>query len=132
MRLLSAVLLVSMLMPAATEAIGLEREQDQQSPAVKALLGTALQHGSVRVIVGLRVTGNPDPQTIRRLQSAVLRRVLRTSKPQPTTVRFDAIPYLSLSVDPKQLRRLIDDPDVVSIQEDVPVPPSSSSSNHLE
>jgi subtilisin family serine protease len=46
-------------------------------------------------------------------------------------VAFPYIPYLSLFVDPVQLDRLLDDPDVVSIEEDVLLRPGDAQSNAL-
>ena len=64
---------------------------------------------------------------LREVQDGVVERVLG-SVWAPGIVRFTFIPYMSLFVNAEQLDRLITDPQVVSIQEDVPSFPSLSES----
>jgi hypothetical protein len=56
------------------------------------------------------------------MQTAVLQRSLR-GIPADRVVRFEVIPFLSVWVDAGQLQRLLTDPQVISVQEDIPVPP---------
>jgi hypothetical protein len=102
--------------------------------AVARLLQRAAQQGRIRVIVGLNMTMRDDErlspgeqarqaQALRRIQDAVAARVLGSPAAAGVT-RFSVIPFMSMVVDADQLRRLLDDPAVASIQEDRPVPPS--------
>lgn len=100
------------------------------------LLQRAREQGRVRVIAGLRVTMRPEHmlspaeadqqlQVLRAAQDAVASRVLgRVSGDD--IVRFDFIPYMSMWADAAQVSRLLTDPQVVVVQEDVPSPPSDT------
>ncbi len=90
----------------------------------------ARKTGQVRVIVGLRMAlrmedtlsqAEVDSQQrrLRATQDAVAARVLGSAS-APGVDRFTFIPYMSLLVDAAQLDRLLADPQVVSIYEDVP------------
>jgi len=97
------------------------------------LIDKASREGPVRVIVGLRMILRPEHtvsadvaadqrRALRRGQNAVAERILgRTSGED--IVHFDTIPFLSMWVDGRQAERLLADPDVVVIQEDLPSPP---------
>jgi subtilisin family serine protease len=61
------------------------------------------------------------------LQNAVAARVLGSSSDQ-AIVRFDVIPAMSLFVNAPQLRKLLADPQVVSINEDIPMQPEATAS----
>jgi subtilisin family serine protease len=108
---------------------------------IAALRQKAHSRGVVRVIVGLRMAVRPEHRLVpdqaalqarqlRWMQQAVARRVLGRSAGDDI-VAFPYIPYLSLFVDAVQLERLLGDPDVVSLQEDVPAAPADSQSNEL-
>ena len=92
------------------------------------LLQRARERREIGVIVGLRTTMRMEHtlapaevsiqrQSLLRLQNAVAARVLGSGA---AAERFRFIPYMSLYVDPAQLVRLLADPQVVSVQEDVP------------
>ncbi len=110
----------------------------QISAAAAALAQQAREQGQVRVIVGLRFTMRPEDtlppaqaeqqlQALQAAQDAVASRVLgRVSGDD--IVRFDFIPYMSIYVDAAQLSRLLADPQVAVVQEDVPSPPSDKDS----
>lgn len=97
------------------------------------LVQRAVEQGEVRVIVGLNITmraedtltaaaAGAQQRALRSLQDGVAARVL--GSPDAAGVeRFTFIPYMSMFVDANQLRALIADPQVVSIQEDVPQHP---------
>jgi subtilisin family serine protease len=109
---------------------------DKQSTAFRvaaaALARKAAQRGHVRVIAGLRASVGPldelsDADAARQraalklAQARVGARVLGPGA--PGAVMFDTIPFVSMFVSATQLNRLIADPDVVSIEEDVPLRP---------
>jgi hypothetical protein len=108
--------------------------------AAAQLLQRAEQQRRIRVIVGLNlemrdVGGTADAarqsQALRAMQDAVAARVLG-SQSADGVVRFSAIPFMSMFVNAAQVRRLLDDPAVTSIQEDRPIPPSFNRSGpHL-
>ena len=117
-------IVVDMLAPAAARA-----------QAETALLRKAQQRGEVRVIVGLRTAMRPPhalspaevgSQTfaLRAAQDAVVTRVLGPAAAADGKVtRFDIVPFVSMFVNASELDRLLADPDVVNVQEDVPLKP---------
>lgn len=103
--------------------------------AVARLLQRAEQKGRIRVIVGLDTAVRDEDglspgetkrlaRALRTMQAAVVKRVFGSSSADGV-VRFSTIPFLSMFVNADQLRRLLDDPAVSSIQEDRPVAPST-------
>ena len=102
----------------------------------------AQAQGQIRVIVGLRMAMQDGGHTygrarlrrqIRALQSVqtgVAARVLGAADAQSGD-RFTFIPYMSMFVNAEQLGRLLADPQVVSIQEDIPTPPLLAQSGPL-
>jgi subtilisin family serine protease len=103
------------------------------TPEANAIVTRAQQKGRIRVIVGLRITMQPQhaissaaaeqqSRALQTIQSRVATRVLGQNLPSDA-VKFDFIPYMSLFVNAAQAARLVADPDVVSVQEDVPQPP---------
>jgi subtilisin family serine protease len=100
---------------------------------IDQLVQRARAQGQVRVIVGLRMTMRME-HTLSRAQAAAQLRVLQSvqsgvaarvlgSADSQSEDRFTFIPFMSMFVDAAQLRRLLADPQVVSVQEDVPSPP---------
>lgn len=113
--------------------------------ATAALLGRAQERGQLRLIVGLREqpAGGLAPQTAaaQRATLAASQRALLAdigARPQrdgslagagvQATTLFATIPYLALTADPAALQRLLTDPRVASVQEDVAVPPTLAQS----
>jgi subtilisin len=102
------------------------------------LISKAEAEGTVRVIVGLQASFEPEgyldgPQAvisqrggIRRAQDDMVNR-LPTVNAQ-SIKRFQTIPYIAMEVDAAGLRYLQSSPDVTSIEEDVAVPPSLAES----
>jgi len=93
----------------------------------------AQAQGRIRVIVGLRMTMRMEHtltpeqaatqlRALQAMQSGVAARVLGSAGAQSED-RFTFIPYMSMFVNAAQLRRLLVDPEVVSVEEDVPSPP---------
>jgi len=96
---------------------------------------------SIRVIVGIKTImqmehtlapaqAQAQAAALSALQRGVAARVLGSPAAQSED-RFTFIPYMSMFVDAAQLRRLLADPDVTSVQEDVPVPPLLSQSEPI-
>jgi subtilisin len=125
------VLLVSM-------ALSLHASAAAQSPEdVEALLSKAQTQGSVRVIVGLRVAfqseGKLSPRAaeaqrhaISQAQDALLNQMATHSA--WSVKKFTYIPYMAMEVDAAGLASLSSSPNVISIEEDVPIPPALSES----
>jgi subtilisin family serine protease len=113
--------------PAVVHKKDLARAQGRDAAAL--LLDRAAKQGQLRVIVGLDVTMLPEsdiPSSQKQAQLSNLRRAQaavagRAMIPASQITRFDTIPYLSAFVTAGQLRALLRDSKVVSIQEDVPV-----------
>jgi subtilisin family serine protease len=106
-------------------------ESAGKQAAVSALTEKAQRNGRIRVIIGLNVQlededrisrAQAETQT-RRLQSAQSAVSQRSSLSTADVVRFNYIPSMSAFVTAAQLQRLLNDPDVVSIVEDVPSRP---------
>jgi subtilisin family serine protease len=111
--------------------------------AAAALETQARKVGRIRVIVGLAVEMTADDdkapmaaaaeqQSLKSVQDAVIaatygRRTATASAAggdDARVRRFETIPYLSMVVTPSELRRLVADGRVTTIQEDVAVPPT--------
>ncbi len=135
---LLAALLTSGPAPAAVDAANPVTVYTQDQAAFASgggadeLVAHAAAQGTIRVIVGLKlVMLREDVLTpfgiaaqVRRLQAvqdSVIQRV--HGAPDDSAVRFTFSPYMSLFLSAAEVRRLLADPDVVSIQEDVPSPP---------
>lgn len=108
-----------------------------RSAAADELLRRA-RHGDVAVIVGLRMRLTPEDglspagkaaqlRALRAAQNGVLRRV-RGGADDEGVRRYDFIPYVAFSASAAELRRLLADPDVVSVQQDTLYAPQLSDS----
>ncbi len=108
----------------------------QTAGAANALVQRAAADGQVRVIVGLRIRMHPESAVssdvarqeaaaLDTLQNAVATRV---GTSPAALVKYRFIPYMSMFVDAAQAGRLIADPGVASIQEDIPKPPNLADS----
>ncbi len=107
-----------------------------------SLLSRARQDGTVRVIVQIGNTGyksigtlpsaravGSQRQAIAKAQDMLLARLEPSG---PTLVRrFRNIPYLAMEVDAAALSDLLQNPEVISVQEDLPVPPSLAVSTSI-
>ncbi len=111
----------------------------QEVDAAAQLMAQAEEMGTVRVLVQLdlpffRPEGDlEDVQSIQTqqlsidgLQDTVLQQMADTNT--AVIAAYQYIPYLALEVDAVALETLLQLPQVVSIEEDVPVPPTLSSS----
>jgi hypothetical protein len=100
------------------------------------LITKAKAHGSVRVIVHLRMdTWKPEGDlpdtkaaeaqrdTISRLQTKLLKRM--TSFAVTNIKLFKYVPHVAMKVDAAGLKDLMSNPDVSGISEDVALPPTS-------
>ncbi|MGQ0484891.1 MAG: S8 family peptidase [Hyphomicrobiales bacterium] len=105
------------------------------------LVQRARAQGQIRVIVGLRMKMRMEHtltsaqaaaqlRDLQALQSGVAARVLGSAGAQSQD-RFTFIPFMSIFVNEAQLRRLLADHAVASVQEDVPVPPQLNQSAPL-
>jgi subtilisin family serine protease len=110
----------------------------QATAETVARLQAELQQGGTRrVIVGLDVNTIPESKLLRpqvlaqrdRIAKAQERLLKRVSLlPANASQRLETLPYILLELDPAELELLAGDPTVLSIQEDVPVPPALESS----
>jgi subtilisin family serine protease len=105
------------------------------------LLARARQRGEIRVIIGLDLTMRDETTLTAAEQAAQLShlrlvqdqvRVRALNSPaSDRIVEFDTIPFVSAWVNAAQLERLLIDVAVVSIQEDIPVPPGLNQSTRI-
>ncbi|MCB9007866.1 MAG: S8 family serine peptidase [Ardenticatenaceae bacterium] len=110
----------------------------QQSDSFSQLTAQAEQAGTVRVLVQLdmpfRPAGALDNEQVVQAQQleidSVQENVLDELADTNTAViaAFEYIPYLALELDAAALETLASLPQVVAIEEDIPVPPALSSS----
>jgi subtilisin family serine protease len=113
-------------------------DADAKRPGGKAdqLLQRAQQQGHLKVIVGLRFVMRPpvnmppdamakQANALRAMQDRIVRRVFGTAM-REDIIRYSFIPYMAMSVDARHLTKLLSDPEVVNIQEDVPLRPADS------
>lgn len=112
----------------------------QTAAASNALVQRAAQDGQVRVIVGLRTVLHRDgavsaavarqeAEALANLQNTVATRVLGAN--HANVVNFSFIPYMSMFVNADQASRLINDPGVASIQEDIPRPAAATATDSI-
>jgi subtilisin family serine protease len=112
----------------------------QSGKDVSALMARAQTHGYVRVIVGVRVTYQPEGRldvraiqtqraSIAQAQNALLNQLAVHNA--RLTRRFTTIPYLALEVNANALRALVSAANVTSIREDQPRKPSLAQSTVL-
>jgi subtilisin family serine protease len=118
---------------AASQAIGTDLPSPETAAA--ALIKKAQQDGSVRVIAELK---SPAPAgrvatdgqstvelaAIARAQNAALARVLN-GRTSGTVRRYQFIPFIALTVEPEQLKRLLSDRDIISVEEDILFSPAA-------
>ncbi|MBK7897638.1 MAG: S8 family serine peptidase [Candidatus Promineifilaceae bacterium] len=110
----------------------------QLSPSVAQLAAQAQEAGTVRVIVQLDLPFRPEgdldnaqaariqQMNIDGLQQGVVNALADTNA--QVVAAFQYIPYMALELDANALEALASLPQVVAIQEDVPVPPMLGSS----
>jgi subtilisin family serine protease len=108
----------------------------RDASATAALAQKARESGPIRVIVELKVVLQPahrlsaqalaaQRRTLESAQDRVIARALGGVTTTTTAVaKFDSIPFISIFVDADQLARLLADPDVVDLREDVPLRPT--------
>lgn len=125
--------------PAKAQEVTLPSSPSVESTALKFdnLISKASQQGSVRVIVGLKVNFLPEASlsgstavtqrtAISQAQVVVLNKL---SAYGPTNItEFKTIPYFAATLNAQALSVLKSDPNVISIQEDVAVPPTLAES----
>jgi subtilisin family serine protease len=131
-------------LPADAATIGPVEPVTPLSPDLSreaALFARASQFGSVRVIVGFDAGFQPEGQlnsaarienqrmAIDITQDVVLNSL--AAHDVRNVKRFSTIPYMALEVDEAALEALWMDPDIISIQEDIPVPPTLAQSAAL-
>jgi len=118
----------------------IKRNSANQPPApdlratFDTLIEKARETGTVKVIVGFRLENYKsdaeltDSEQVRqrdgikRKQESLLNRLSRFEIRNPK--QFDYIPFIAMEVSADALVVLRDSPDVTSVQEDIPVPPS--------
>ena len=112
-----------------------------QGREANQLMQRAESLGEIRVIVGLKTTMpmehtlSPEEVAVQRanldsLQTRLIERVFGTADSLGVD-KFTFIPFVSMFVNPEQLKALLIDPDVATIQEDIPEPPLLNQSTPL-
>ena len=115
--------------------------QDVNAPRTGGSVSTFLQRireaGSLPVIVGLRMKLQAEdklsPTELRSQSDALIgaqdRIVARVFGGAPvSTKRYTVIPFIALAINEAQFRKLLSDPDVASIEEDIGLLPALSDS----
>ncbi len=115
--------------------VPLAEQIEGDAPAqLRALREMAVEHGTVRVIVGLRTpfaavgaldaaSATEQRNDIQAMQLKVLERLPTSSLKAGAVKRFQSIPFMGLSITPEDLDTLSQLPEVISIQEDHPEEP---------
>lgn len=106
---------------------------ERSGAAAAALVARAGERGRLRVIVGLNERLSEE-HTLAPSQATAQRARLRARQQEVVDAMtgtgadgvtlFETIPFLALNADAAAMRRLLGDPRVTSVQEDVPVPPT--------
>ncbi|HET6375352.1 MAG TPA: S8 family serine peptidase, partial [Methylocella sp.] len=113
--------------------------QAAQAAAESALAAKAMAKGRIRVIAGLKVNMRPphelseasaaqQERSLRAAQNAAISRALGAAAPEASISLFDTVPFVAMNVTLEQLSRLLSDPAVISVQEDIAVPPALTQS----
>ena len=113
------------------------RDSAATSPggAADQLIARAEAKGQIFVIVMLRTIMRMEHtlsssdvaaqhRMLNDIQSRVAQRVLGSASALSESDRFTLIPAMAMTVNAAQLRRLLNDPEVVSVTEDIPLHPS--------
>lgn len=111
------------------------------SGPIAQLAARAQASGSVRVIVRLQVPAQPEgtlpgPQRVSAQRTAIANAQQRLvgrlrAAGRPSHKRFATIPYLALEATAADLAELSSNPNVATVVEDVPVPPTLTQSTSL-
>lgn len=144
MRRFHALLRVALLLVlVATATLGAQAapraQEDPPSPALGELIAKAQAQGTLRVIALLRLPFQPegalaDDQTREQQRDSIAQvqdRVVSALNPARPAYQFTTVPYLALELDAAELAALGANPEVVSVVEDLPVPPTMDVSNPL-
>ncbi len=119
-------------------SLGASFADELDFPGEQALLDKAQTNGTVMVIVGLSSPFQADATisavenekvemaAVQSAQDAFLNRLSTFSVTQ--VKRFEYIPFIALEVDQTALTELLNDPNVTSVEEDIPVPPTLNQS----
>lgn len=109
-----------------------------QATDAAGLLSRADEAGRLPIIVGFASSfvpeGDLSPSQAVRQQEAIAdrqRTILGALVAAENVKRFETIPYMALTVGRADLRRLLNTPGIVSIAEDVPVPPTLNQSTRV-
>lgn len=97
------------------------------------------QSGTTRTIVGIRTAFAPEgalsAATVARqrneiaaMQRSILDRIPSLAEKSNKVKRFSTVPFLAIEVDAFELEQLVSMPEVISIEEDKPVPPTLAQS----
>lgn len=114
------------------EAIYIQNTTDPRyTEAINDLVKRTIRDGYASLIIGLKFTiKNEDKlssseriaqkKDLSAITEKVLSQIFKFSPPQDVK-RWPSLPFIAITVNPDQLRRLLKCPDVLTIQEDVPM-----------
>lgn len=113
----------------------------KSGPAAR-LIAKAKKLRRLSVIVGLAhemrledeielAESQQQSQQLHAMQTSLLARIVGAKTKRAHVTRYETIPYLALYVTPKQLRRLLKDPEVTSVEEDGELEPELEKSTVL-
>ena len=110
-------------------------EEKATSPGGYNLLRSkSLDKGSVKIIVKVRTTFTPEPllqetdkhsqrASTLRIQDQVVTQLEAKGHKLRSIRKYKYTPHIAMTVDSAALDALISSPDVISVEEDIPVPP---------
>ena len=101
------------------------------STNASAMMARAQEQGEISIIVGLNTSFTPEGSLSapavagQRAGIAAMQAQMMGALEAPSSVReFETVPYMAMTVSPEDLSRVMNMPGVMSIHEDVPVPPT--------
>jgi subtilisin family serine protease len=116
-----------------------QRTERQVVETLDLLRQQADESGTARMIVGIRTAFAPEGalsattvarqrKEIAAMQSEILDRISSLGDKSHKVKRFSMVPFLAIEADAFELEQLVNMPEVISIEEDKPVPPTLTQS----
>ncbi|MCI0467543.1 MAG: S8/S53 family peptidase [Beijerinckiaceae bacterium] len=125
--------------PGAPIFIDKKAPSEAGAAAASALMAKAAAKGVIRVIAGLNIKVRAphelsaaeaagQERALRSVQTSVVSRVLGAEAAGASVTGFEFIPFMAMNVTAAQLSRLLADPEVLNVQEDVALAPQLTES----
>jgi hypothetical protein len=120
--------------PRCAGAGEMEREEKVKSPGGEAaLLAKSRAMGTMRILVRVRIENGAaapakktpeDARALLKAQDRLLSGLARQGLKPVVAYKYKYTPFMAMTVDAAVLKALLLSPDAVSIEEDIPVPPT--------